>query len=103
MLLRGQSHRIHPLKISYVLTPPCNKPEKLDISYLILPVALDFCNMIIPKSNSCHEFTNKVDELRALPGHVLGAARVQVPEDDLNDLKWTWEEDREVETLDLQF
>ncbi|GKE63224.1 hypothetical protein Tco_1513591, partial [Tanacetum coccineum] len=58
--------------------------------------------MIIPKSDGTHEFSNKVDELRVLPRHVLGAARVQVPEDDLNDLKWTWEEDGAVETLDPQ-
>ncbi|GKC96766.1 hypothetical protein Tco_1162208 [Tanacetum coccineum] len=49
--------------------------------------------MIIPESNSTYEFTNKVDEMRALPDHVLGAARVQILEDDLNDLKWTREED----------
>ncbi|GJT24465.1 hypothetical protein Tco_0894402 [Tanacetum coccineum] len=59
--------------------------------------------MIILESNSTHEFANKVDELRASPRHVLGATRVQVPEDDLNDLKWTREEDGGVETLDLQF
>ncbi|GKB60523.1 hypothetical protein Tco_0916709 [Tanacetum coccineum] len=52
--------------------------------------------MIITKSNGTHDFTNKADELRALPGYVLGAPQVQVPEDDLNDLKWTREEDKEV-------
>ncbi|GJX51945.1 hypothetical protein Tco_0280314 [Tanacetum coccineum] len=59
--------------------------------------------MIIPESDSTHEFANKVDELRALPGHVLGATSIHVLEDDLNDLKWTWEEDGVVETLDPQF
>ncbi|GJZ13286.1 hypothetical protein Tco_0548516 [Tanacetum coccineum] len=59
--------------------------------------------MIIPKSDGTHEFTNKVDELRAVPGHVLGAARAQIPEDNLNDLKWTQEEDGEAKTLDPQF
>ncbi|GJY52262.1 hypothetical protein Tco_0443109 [Tanacetum coccineum] len=77
MLLRDQSHKIDLLRIT-----------------------LDFCNMVIPESNSTHRFTNKVDELRALPGHVLGATRVQVLEDDLNDLKWTRKEDGAVETLD---
>ncbi|GJW13774.1 hypothetical protein Tco_0017907 [Tanacetum coccineum] len=52
---------------------------------------------------STHEFTNKVDELRALPGHMLGAARVQVPEDELDDLQWTREENREFEIVDPQF
>ncbi|GKD08231.1 hypothetical protein Tco_1187916, partial [Tanacetum coccineum] len=43
------------------------------------------------------------DELRALFGHVLRASRVQVPEDDLDDLHWTREEDGEFETVDPQF
>ncbi|GJR85805.1 hypothetical protein Tco_1222669 [Tanacetum coccineum] len=34
---------------------------------------------------------------------MLGAARVQLPEYDLYDLKLTQEEDRAVETLDPQF
>nr|GEU59641.1 reverse transcriptase domain-containing protein [Tanacetum cinerariifolium] len=34
---------------------------------------------------------------------MLGAARVQVPEDDLDDLKWTREKDRVLETVDPQF
>ncbi|GJV12916.1 putative reverse transcriptase domain-containing protein [Tanacetum coccineum] len=34
---------------------------------------------------------------------VLGATSIHVLEDDLNDLKWTWEEDGVVETLDPQF
>ncbi|GJV33640.1 hypothetical protein Tco_1394040 [Tanacetum coccineum] len=45
---------------------------------MIIPIAHDCCNMIIPKSNSTHEFTNKVDKLRALPSHVLGATRFHV-------------------------
>ncbi|GKE13359.1 hypothetical protein Tco_1416910 [Tanacetum coccineum] len=66
-------------------------------------LAFDFYNVIIPESDSTHEFANKVDELIALPGHVLGATSIQVLEDDLNDLKWTQEEDGVVETLDPQF
>nr|GFB08551.1 hypothetical protein [Tanacetum cinerariifolium] len=50
-----------------------------------------------------HEFANKVDELKALFGHVLRASRVQVLKDNLDDLQWTREEDREVETVDPQF
>ncbi|GKC14892.1 hypothetical protein Tco_1011674 [Tanacetum coccineum] len=36
--------------------------------------------MIIPKSDGIHEFTNKVDKLKALPSDVLEAARVQLLE-----------------------
>ncbi|GJY09291.1 hypothetical protein Tco_0377476 [Tanacetum coccineum] len=38
-----------------------------------------------------------VDELRALSNYVLGATRVQVLEDDLDDLQWTQEEYGEFE------
>ncbi|GKE56518.1 hypothetical protein Tco_1495703 [Tanacetum coccineum] len=34
---------------------------------------------------------------------MLGATRVQIPEDDLYDLRWTREEDGELETLDPYF
>ncbi|GKG20939.1 hypothetical protein Tco_0380740, partial [Tanacetum coccineum] len=47
-----------------------------------------------------YKFANEVDELRALPGHIHGAARIQVPEYDLYNLKLTWEEDGEVEAMD---
>nr|GEZ15566.1 hypothetical protein [Tanacetum cinerariifolium] len=59
--------------------------------------------MIIHESNSIYESTNKVDELRVLPGHVLRAARVLISKDDLNVLKLIREEDEAVETLDPQF
>ncbi|GJT15545.1 hypothetical protein Tco_1188757 [Tanacetum coccineum] len=49
------------------------------------------------------KFANEVDELREMPGHMLGAAQIQVPEYDLYDLKLTREEDGAVETLDPQF
>ncbi|GJT18038.1 hypothetical protein Tco_0876744 [Tanacetum coccineum] len=59
--------------------------------------------MIIHKSNGTHEFANQVDELRALPSYVLRAARVQVPEDDMDDLQWTREKDGEFKIVDPQF
>ncbi|GJW99020.1 hypothetical protein Tco_0180828 [Tanacetum coccineum] len=50
--------------------------------------------------NSTKKFVYKVDELRAVFGHMLGATRVQVPEDDLDHLKLVRGEDGAVETLD---
>ncbi|GJV20112.1 hypothetical protein Tco_1369132 [Tanacetum coccineum] len=70
---------------------------------MIISITHYCCNMIIPEFNYTYEFSNKVDELRALPCYVLGATRVQIPEDNLFDLKCTREEDKEVETLDPQF
>ncbi|GKF72199.1 hypothetical protein Tco_0208313, partial [Tanacetum coccineum] len=45
---------------------------------MIIPISSDFYDIIIPKSDNTHKFANKVDELRVLPGHVLGATQVQV-------------------------
>ncbi|GJU68614.1 hypothetical protein Tco_1254873 [Tanacetum coccineum] len=59
--------------------------------------------MIITKSDGTKKFLYKVDELRAMSGHMLRASRVQVPKDDLDDLHWTREEDGEFETADPQF
>nr|GEW93867.1 hypothetical protein [Tanacetum cinerariifolium] len=46
------------------------------------------------------EFTNQIDELRAISGHMLGAARVQIPENKLDDLHLSREEDGTLEALD---
>ncbi|GJS60185.1 hypothetical protein Tco_0654969 [Tanacetum coccineum] len=46
---------------------------------------------------------NKVDELRVVFSHMLGASRVQIPENNLDNLKLTREEDGEFETADPQF
>ncbi|GKG04003.1 hypothetical protein Tco_0314390, partial [Tanacetum coccineum] len=46
------------------------------------------------------KFVNKVDKLRAVSGHMFGASRVQIPENNLDNLKLTREEDGAVETLD---
>ncbi|GKE98106.1 hypothetical protein Tco_0021457, partial [Tanacetum coccineum] len=48
------------------------------------------------------EFANEVGELRAISGHMLGAARVQIPEDNLNDLHASREEDGTSEFMDPQ-
>ncbi|GJW83258.1 hypothetical protein Tco_0156403 [Tanacetum coccineum] len=52
-------------------------------------------------SSSERKLANKVDELRVMSGLVLEATRVQVPEYDLYDLRWTREDDGEFETVDL--
>nr|GEX14498.1 hypothetical protein [Tanacetum cinerariifolium] len=52
---------------------------------------------------STQKFENKVDELRAVSDHMLGAFGVQIIENNLDNLKLTREEDGAVETLDPQF
>ncbi|GJT47919.1 hypothetical protein Tco_0974076 [Tanacetum coccineum] len=78
-------------------------PGNCDVPDLIVTIPNNLRNMIITKSDGTKNFFYKVDELRALPGHVLRASRVQVPEDNLDYLHWTREEDREYETADPQF
>ncbi|GJS50281.1 hypothetical protein Tco_0600402 [Tanacetum coccineum] len=75
-------------------------PRNCDISDLIVTIPYNLCNLINTKSGGSLKLVNKVDKLRALSGHVLGATQVQVPEDDLDDLQWTREEDGEFETVD---
>nr|GEU96215.1 hypothetical protein [Tanacetum cinerariifolium] len=42
--------------------------------------------MSIPKFNRTKKFLYKIDELRAIFGHMLGASRVQIPENNLDNL-----------------
>ncbi|GKF36130.1 hypothetical protein Tco_0112888, partial [Tanacetum coccineum] len=44
------------------------------------------CNLIISEFNFTQEFTDEIGELRLISGHVLRATRVQIPEDDLDNL-----------------
>ncbi|GJT02595.1 hypothetical protein Tco_0823764 [Tanacetum coccineum] len=78
-------------------------PGNSNISDLIVTIPHNLYNLIITKSGSSQKLADKIDELRALSGYVLGAARVQVPKDNLYDMRWTREEDGEIETLDPQF
>ncbi|GJR92929.1 hypothetical protein Tco_0265103, partial [Tanacetum coccineum] len=45
---------------------------------------------------------NKVNELRAVSRHMLGASGVQIPENNMDNLKLTKEEDGEFEIVDPQ-
>ncbi|GJY96169.1 hypothetical protein Tco_0512530 [Tanacetum coccineum] len=78
-------------------------PGNYDVPDLIITIPHNLCNMIITKSESTKKFFYIVDELRALSGHVLRASRVQVLEDDLDDMHWTREEDGKFETANPQF
>ncbi|GKB95375.1 hypothetical protein Tco_0981512 [Tanacetum coccineum] len=57
--------------------------------------------MIIPKSDGTQKFTDKVDELRAVFGHMLRASGVQIPQNNLDNLQSIREEDA-LETVDPQ-
>ncbi|GKC80393.1 hypothetical protein Tco_1131167 [Tanacetum coccineum] len=41
--------------------------------------------MVIPKSDGTQKFTDKVDKLRAVFDHMLGASRVQIPKNNVGN------------------
>ncbi|GKA14661.1 hypothetical protein Tco_0694307 [Tanacetum coccineum] len=58
--------------------------------------------MIIPESDGTQKFTNEVDELRAISGHMLGASGVQIPQNNLDNLQSIREENGTSEIVDPQ-
>nr|GEV35837.1 copia protein [Tanacetum cinerariifolium] len=56
---------------------------------------------LLTKSNF-KKFIDEISELRAFFGHVLGAVRVQIPENNLDNLHSSVEENGTLETVDLQ-
>ncbi|GJX31140.1 hypothetical protein Tco_0240995 [Tanacetum coccineum] len=58
--------------------------------------------MIIPESDGTQKFTDEVDELKAISGHMLGASGVQIPQKNLDNLQSLREEDGTSETVDPQ-
>nr|GFB33719.1 protein S-acyltransferase 21-like [Tanacetum cinerariifolium] len=51
-------------------------------------------------SLNTQNFTDKVDELRAISSHMLGASGVQIPHDNLDNMQSLSEEDGTSETVD---
>ncbi|GJY25974.1 hypothetical protein Tco_0400700 [Tanacetum coccineum] len=58
--------------------------------------------MIIPKYDGTQKYTDEVDELRAISGHMLGASGVQIPQNILDNLQSIREEDGTSETINPQ-
>ncbi|GKD39954.1 hypothetical protein Tco_1260161 [Tanacetum coccineum] len=58
--------------------------------------------MIIPESDGTENFTEEVDELRVIFDHMLRAAGVQIPQNNLDNLQSIREEDGTSETVDPQ-
>ncbi|GJV67443.1 hypothetical protein Tco_1482952 [Tanacetum coccineum] len=58
------------------------------------------CTTWCSEFDSTQEFADEVGELRAISGHMLGVAGVQIPEDNLDDLHSSREEDGTLETMD---
>nr|GEW36196.1 hypothetical protein [Tanacetum cinerariifolium] len=58
--------------------------------------------MIITEFDRTQKFVDEIAELRAISSHVLGAAGVQIPENNLDNLHSSIEEDGTLETVDPQ-
>ncbi|GJV67784.1 hypothetical protein Tco_1483293 [Tanacetum coccineum] len=57
------------------------------------------CNLHI---SSIEKLVNDIGELRAISSHVLGASGVQIPQNNLDNLRSTEEEDGATEILDAR-
>ncbi|GKF73862.1 hypothetical protein Tco_0220194, partial [Tanacetum coccineum] len=60
----------------------------------------NLCYMIITEFDCTQELIDEIAELRAISGHMHGAAGVQIPEDNLDDLHSSREKDGILETMD---
>ncbi|GJW69750.1 hypothetical protein Tco_0126667 [Tanacetum coccineum] len=70
-----------------------------DLSEFTIPHNLS--NLVVTEFNSTEKLVNKIGELRVISGHVLGASRVQIPQNNLDNLRSTEEEeDGATEVLD---
>nr|GFA58888.1 hypothetical protein [Tanacetum cinerariifolium] len=58
--------------------------------------------MIITKFDRTQKFNDEIGKLRAISGHELGAAGVQIPENNLDNLHSSIEEDGTLKTVDPQ-
>nr|GEZ19463.1 hypothetical protein [Tanacetum cinerariifolium] len=58
--------------------------------------------MIITKFDHTQKFVDEIGELRGISGHVLGAVRVQIPENNLDNLHSSVVKDGTLETVDPQ-
>ncbi|GJX32985.1 hypothetical protein Tco_0242840 [Tanacetum coccineum] len=69
----------------------------------MITIPHNLLNLVVTKFNNTEKFINKIGELRAISGHVLGASRVQIPQNNLDNLQSIREEeDGATEVSDLE-
>ncbi|GJT95701.1 IQ-DOMAIN 32-like protein [Tanacetum coccineum] len=68
-------------------------PRNGNIPDLIITVTYCFSILIITKLYDTKKFFDKIGELRAVSGHMLGASEVQIPQNNLDSLQSIREED----------
>ncbi|GJV49502.1 hypothetical protein Tco_1439714, partial [Tanacetum coccineum] len=72
----------------------------LKYSSNIVTIPHNLCNLVVTELDSTKKLVNEIGELRAISNHVLGAYGVQIPQDNLDNLRSTEEEDEATEVLD---
>ncbi|GJR02102.1 hypothetical protein Tco_0525086 [Tanacetum coccineum] len=75
-------------------------PRNGNIPHLIIAITHYLCNLVISEFDGTEKLMYEVGELRAISGHMLGAAGVQIPENNLDHLYLSNEEDGAFELLD---
>ncbi|GKG45600.1 hypothetical protein Tco_0498046, partial [Tanacetum coccineum] len=69
---------------------------------MIITISQYHCHVIISEFGSTQKFIDEIGELRAISGHMLGAAEVRIPENNLDDLHSSRKEDGTSKTMDPQ-
>nr|GEW97888.1 hypothetical protein [Tanacetum cinerariifolium] len=64
-----------------------------NIPNLIATITHYLCHVIVTEFDRTKKFVDEIGELRAISGHVVGAAGVQIPENNLDNLHSSIEED----------
>ncbi|GKC94367.1 hypothetical protein Tco_1159809, partial [Tanacetum coccineum] len=67
---------------------------------MIVTISHNLCNLVVTELDSTEKLVNEIGELRAISSHVLGASGVQIPQDNLDNLRSTEEEDGATKVLD---
>nr|GEW36407.1 hypothetical protein [Tanacetum cinerariifolium] len=69
---------------------------------MIITITYYLFHVIITEFDHTQKFVDEIGELRAISSHVLGAAGVQIPKNNLDNLHSSREEDGTLETVDPQ-
>ncbi|GKC54968.1 hypothetical protein Tco_1077713 [Tanacetum coccineum] len=75
-------------------------PGNDNIPDMIITITHYLSNLIITKLVGTKKFIDEIGELRAVSDHMLGASRVQIPQNNLYNLQSIREEDGTLETVD---
>ncbi|GJS82872.1 hypothetical protein Tco_0749413 [Tanacetum coccineum] len=75
-------------------------PGNGNILDLIIIVTHYLSNLVVTKLDGTKKFIDEIGELKAVSDHMLGASRVQIPKNNLDNLQSIREEDGTLETVD---